>query len=66
MRPVVTLLAWLVGRIQEPLVVAEVEVRFGPVVRHVAFPVLDGVEGARVDVEVGVEFLNGHRQAASL
>ena len=66
MRPVVTLLAWEVGQVQEPLVVAQVEVGFGPVVGYVALAVLVGVEGAGVDVDVGVKLLDGDSEPPRL
>ncbi len=44
-------------RAREPLVVAEVQVGFRPIVEHVHFAVLERAHGARIDVEVGVEFL---------
>ena len=50
----------------EALVVAQVEVGFGSVLRDVAFAVLVGVERAGVDVDVGIELLDGHRVAAGL
>ena len=42
---------------REPLVVAEVEVRLGAVVRDKDLAVLDGVHRPRVDVQVRVELL---------
>ena len=41
----------------EPFVVAEVEVGFMTIDCHIAFAVLIGVERARINVDVGVEFL---------
>ena len=52
--------------IDEALVVAEVEVGLRAVLGDENFPVLIGVHGAGVDVEIGVEFLDGHRVAARL
>ena len=49
----------------EAFVVAKVEIGFGPVVGHVNFAVLVGAHGARIDVDVGVEFLEPHAQAAA-
>ena len=51
---------------REALVVTEVKVGLKTVVRDVALAVLVGVQGARVDVDVGVEFLNSDLIAASL
>ena len=45
---------------------SQVEVGLKTVVRHVALAVLVGVQGARVDVDVGVEFLNSDLIAACL
>ena len=50
----------------EPLVVAEVEVGLGPVAGHVHLPVLEGVHGARIDVDVGVELDEGDAKAVRL
>ena len=46
------------GYIKEPLVMPEVEVSFVPVIGDVALSMLVGVEGAWVDVDVGVEPMN--------
>ncbi len=46
-------------RIGEALVVAEIEVGLRPVVGHVDFAVLVGTHGPGIDVDVGVEFLEG-------
>src|SRR5690606_24630678 len=37
------------------LVVAEIEIRFGPIVRDVVRPVLIGAHGPRVDVQIGIQ-----------
>ena len=50
--------------VDEPFVVAEVEVGLRPVVRHVDFAVLERRHRPRVDVEVRVELLDRHAQAA--
>ena len=52
--------------VEEALVVTEVEVGLGPVIRDEAFPMLVGVQGSRVNVDVGVQFLDGHLHAAGL
>jgi hypothetical protein len=46
--------------------VAEVEVGLPAVVGDEDFPVLERVHGARVDVDVRVELLHRHAQAAHL
>jgi len=43
------------GHAHEALVMAQVEIGFGAVVGHVDFAVLEGVHGAGVDVDIGVE-----------
>ncbi len=50
--------------VDEPLVVAEVEVRFGAVVGDEHFAVLERRHRAGVDVEVRVELHDRHRQPA--
>ena len=50
--------------VEEALVVAEVEVRLRAVGRHEHLAVLVGRHGAGVDVEVGVELLDGDRDSA--
>ena len=50
-------------RMREPLIMAEVEVCFGAVVGDEAFAMLVWIQGARVDVDVGVKFLNRHAEA---
>ena len=50
--------------IEEALVVADVEVGFGAVVGHEDFAVLEGIHCARIHIEVGIELLHGHREAA--
>ena len=51
---------------EEPLVMAKVQVSLGSVVGDIALPVLVRVQGSRVYVDVGIEFLNGDTQAARL
>src|SRR5262249_10543886 len=48
----------------EAFIVAEVEVGFGAVVEDVDLAVLIGAHGAGIDVDVGVELLEAHAQAA--
>jgi len=52
--------------VQEALVVADVEVGLGAVVRDEHLTVLERVHGARIHVEVRVELLHGDPQAARL
>ena len=50
--------------VREPLVVAQVEVGLAAVVEHVDFAVLIGAHRARIDVDVRIELLHPHAQAA--
>ncbi len=50
----------------EALVVAEVEIGLGSVVRHEHLAVLIRAHGARIDVEVGVELLEPDRVSTGL
>jgi len=43
---------------------SQIEVGFGAVVQHKNFAVLVGAHGARVNVDVGVQFLHGDVKAA--
>jgi hypothetical protein len=54
------------GGVGEAFVVAEVEVGLRAVVQHIDFAVLIGTHRARIDVDVGVELLQPHAQAAPL
>ncbi len=47
----------------EALVVAEVEVGLRAVLRDEDLPVLEGVHGAGVHVDIGVELFQGDREA---
>ena len=49
----------------EPLVVAQVEIGLAAVVEHVHFAVLVGAHRARIDVDVRIELLHPHPQAAA-
>ena len=51
---------------EEPLVVADVEVRLQTVPRHEHLAVLVGVHRPRVHVDVGVDLLEGHLHPARL
>src|SRR5207253_10276872 len=52
--------------VEAPLVVTEVEIGFVTVVGDVLLTVLDGVHGARIDVDVGVELLHSDAKPAAL
>ncbi len=54
------------GHVQEALVVAQVQVGLGAVLGHEALAVLVGVQRAGVHVDVGVQLLDGDREAARL
>ena len=45
---------------------SQIQIGFGTVVGYENLTVLTRVHGAGVDVEIGVEFLDGHRIAARL
>ena len=50
--------------VEEPLVMADVEIGLGAVLGDEHLAVLERVHGARIDVEVGVELLHRHLQAS--
>ena len=52
--------------VEEPLVVADVQVGLGAVVGDEHLAVLERVHRPRVDVQVGVELLHGHAETARL
>ncbi len=54
------------AHVEEALVMAEVQIRFRPIHRHIAFPVLVRIQRSRVDVDVWVQLLDGHGIAACL
>jgi hypothetical protein len=51
--------------VEEPFVVADVEVGLGAVGGHVDLAVLERVHRSGIDVEIGIEFLHRDLQAAS-
>ena len=51
---------------REAFVVAKVEVGLGAVHGHIALAVFVWVQRARVDIDVGVDFLNGDSEATGL
>ena len=65
MRPVVKLLLRPVV-VRTALVVAEIEVRLGAVVRHEHLAVLERAHGAGIDVDVGIELDEGDPEPARL
>ncbi|MPM81263.1 hypothetical protein SDC9_128315 [bioreactor metagenome] len=54
------------GLVHKPLVVAQIQVRFGPVVGDENLPMLIGAHGAGVHIDIGVELLIAHSQAPLL
>ena len=58
--PVVTFASTGEVAVEEALVVADVEVGLGAVLGDEDLTVLERVHGARIDVEVRVQFLHGH------
>ena len=52
--------------IDEPLVVAQIQIRLRPVVSHENFAVLDWVHRAGVHIQVRIKFLHGHFISARL
>ena len=52
------------ARFDETLVVAQVQVGFGSVIRHEHFTVLEGRHGARVHVDIGIELDEGDFETA--
>ncbi len=51
---------------QKTFIVAQVQVRLGAVLRHVAFPVLVRIQRSGVYIQIGVEFLDGDAKASCL
>ena len=51
-------------RIEEPLVVSEVEIGLGPVIQDEDLAVLERVHRPRIDVDVRIEFLEDDLEAA--
>ena len=54
------------GHVEVALVVAQIKVGFSPVVGHEHFAVLEGIHGARIHIDIGIQLLDGHRKAARL
>ncbi len=51
---------------KEPLVVSEIQICLRAIVRHVALSVLVGIKRARIDVDVGIEFLDCDTKSSGL
>ena len=51
---------------QEPLIMSEVQVRLCTVIRHIALAMLVRVQCSRVNVDVGIKFLNGYSKSSGL
>ena len=64
MRPVVMLFACDSDAVDEPLVVAEVEIGLGAVVGDEHLAVLERRHRARIDVDVRIELLHRHAEPA--
>ena len=52
--------------VRKPLVMSQIEVGLGAVLGYVAFAVLVRIQRAGIDVDIRIEFLDGHLIAASL
>lgn len=50
----------------ETFIVAEIQVCFLPIIRHIAFPVFIRIEGSRIHIYIRIKFLYGHIVPASL
>ena len=54
------------ANIKKTLIMAQVQVRLGPVIGDVALAVLVGVQCSGIDIDVGVKFLNGNFEPSGL
>ena len=52
--------------VQETFVVPEVQIRFRAVHSHIAFPMLVGIQGPWIHIDVRIELLDGHFVASCL
>jgi len=52
--------------VDEPLVVAQIQIRLGPVVGDVDLAVLIGAHGAGIHIDIGVQLLGRHLQTSGL
>ena len=48
--------------IDEALIVAQIQIRFGPVLRYIHLSVLVGAHGAGIHIDVRIQLLSGHLQ----
>ena len=48
--------------IGKAFVMAKVEIGFGPIIQHIDFAMLVRIHGARIDVEIRIELLQGDLQ----
>ena len=51
---------------RKAFVVSQIQIGFHTVGRHVAFTMLVGIQRARIDVDIGVELLNGDFETTGL
>src|SRR3972149_1965752 len=54
------------AHVEKSLVVSEVQIRFGAVIGHIDFPVLERIHRSGIHVDVGVEFLNRYTEPPGL
>jgi len=52
--------------VDEALVVPKIEVRLRPVIRHEDLAVLEGTHRPGVNIDIGIELLEGHLESALL
>ena len=53
------------GYIQEALIIAQIQVDFATIVKHIDFSMLEGRKRARIYVYVGVDLDGGHFEATA-
>lgn len=54
------------GLVDKPLVMAHIQIRFPPIRRHIHFPMLIGIHGAWVHIQVRVQLTDGYPIAPGL
>ncbi len=52
--------------IQKTLIVPQVQISFGTIIRNIAFSMLIWIKRAWIDIDIRIEFLNGYIEAARL
>ena len=52
--------------IQKTFVVPQIQVGFCTIFRNVTLPMLIGVEGTWIYIDIGIKFLNGHLETTGL